>query len=84
MRNLALFGGNGREHRYLMDHVLAATVAADYAPLSEIDDVKSLGKCFVAMLTEKYVLRHGRFSLTILSAHIITRSAVCGSAGRYV
>jgi hypothetical protein len=64
IRNLALLGRNGGERRYLLGHTLAAAVRADYAALFEISDVKNLGELFVAILTEKNVLRHNRSSLT--------------------
>jgi hypothetical protein len=61
MRNLALPGRNGGERRYLLGHAIAAAVRADDAALFEISDVKS--KLVVAILTQKNVLRHGRFLL---------------------
>jgi hypothetical protein len=60
---LALLGRDGGERRYLLGHALAAAVRADYAGLFEISDVKNLGELFVAILTEKNVLRLGRFLL---------------------
>jgi hypothetical protein len=76
MRNLAFFGRNGAERRYLLDNALATTVGTGHDTLFEINDVKSLGELLVAILAEKNVLRHGRVLLDHLSAHMITRSVV--------
>jgi hypothetical protein len=42
---------------------------ADAAALFKVSDVKNLGKLFVAILAEKYVLRHGCFLLDPSSLH---------------
>jgi hypothetical protein len=63
MRNLALLGRDGRKRRYRLGHPLAAAVWAHHTTFFEISDVENLGKFFVAILTEKNVLRHGRFLL---------------------
>jgi len=78
IRNLALLGRNGGERRYLLGHTLAAAVRADYAALFEISDVKNLGELFVAILTEKNVLRHGRFLLNV-SSHMVARLVAAGN-----
>jgi hypothetical protein len=63
MGNLALFGCNGGKLRYLLGYALAATLRADCTALFEISDMQHSGKLFVAILTEKNVLRHGHFLL---------------------
>jgi hypothetical protein len=63
MCNLALLGRDGRKRRYRLGHPLAAAVWAHHTTFFEISDVENLGKFFVAILTEKNVLRHGRFLL---------------------
>jgi hypothetical protein len=60
---LALLGRDGGERRYPLGHPLAAAVWAHHAALFEVRDMENLGKFFVAILTEKNVLRHGRFLL---------------------
>jgi hypothetical protein len=70
MRNLALLGRNGGERRYLLGHPLAAAVWAYHAALFEVRDVKNLGKFFVAIQTQKNVMRHGRFLLNTSSLHL--------------
>ena len=77
MRDLAFLGRDGGERRYLLGHALAAAVRADYAALFEISDVKNLGELFVAILTEKNVLRHGRFLLNV-SSYMVARLVVRG------
>jgi hypothetical protein len=62
LRDLALLGGNGGERRYHLFHPLAATVWTGHAALFDVRDVETLGKLLVAILTEKNVLGHGRFS----------------------
>ena len=69
MRNLALLGRNGGEHRHLLRHPLAAAVWTSHKALFEISDMKNLGKLFVAILAEKNVLRHGRVLLDPPSLH---------------
>jgi hypothetical protein len=51
--NLALLGRDGGERRYLLGQALAAAARTGDSALSEISDVKNLGKFFVAILTEK-------------------------------
>jgi len=63
MGNLALFGCNGGKLRHLLDYALATAMRADCTALFEISDVQSSGKLFVAILTEKNVLRHSCFLL---------------------
>jgi len=63
MRNLAFLGRNGGEHRHLLRHPLATTVWTHHRALSDITNMKNLGKLFVAILAEKNVLRHGRVVL---------------------
>jgi hypothetical protein len=60
---LALLGRDGGERRYPLGHPLAAAVLAHHAALFEVRDMENLGKFFVAILTEKNVLRHGHFLL---------------------
>jgi hypothetical protein len=60
---LALLRRDGGKRRYPLGHPLAAAVWAHHAALFEVRDVENLGKFFVAILTEKNVLRHGRFLL---------------------
>ena len=69
MRNLTLLGRNGGERRYLLGHPLAAAVWTHHAALFKVRDVKNLGKFFVAIQTEKNVVRHGRFLLDLSSHH---------------
>lgn len=77
MRNLALLGRDGGKRRHPLGHPLAAAVWAHHAALFEIRDVENLGKFFVAILTEKNVLRHGRFLLNV-SSHMVARLVVRG------
>jgi hypothetical protein len=57
-----------------LGHPLAAAVWAHHATFFEVRDVENLGKFFVAILTEKNVVRHDRFFLNgPLSTHIVAR-----------
>jgi hypothetical protein len=71
MCNLAFLGRNGGKRRYLLGHPLAAAVWTHRAVLFKVRDVKNLGKFLVAILTEKNVVRHGRFLLDRSSFHIL-------------
>jgi hypothetical protein len=53
-----------------LGHPLAAAVWTHRAALFKVRDVKNLGKFLAAILTEKNVLRHGRFLLDPSSLHI--------------
>ena len=66
---LALLERDGGERRYRLGHPLAAAVWAHHVALFEVRDVENLGKFFVAILTEKNVVRHGRFLLDPSSLH---------------
>jgi hypothetical protein len=46
-----------------LGHPLAVAVWTQHAALFKVRDVKNLGKFFAAILTEKNVVRHGRFLL---------------------
>ena len=70
MCNLAFLGRNGGKRRYFWGHPLAAAVWTHRAALFKVRDVKNLGKFLVAILTEKNVVRHGRFLLDRSSFHI--------------
>lgn len=77
---LALLASNGGERQHLLRHPLASAVRTRYAAFVHVCKMKVQRKFLVAILAEKYVLRHRHSPLKIIALFRILRDTNLASA----